>query len=297
MKLPSKKYLFAAGFVLLMIAVYVIFSLSREPYYKGQPLSYWLVQCARVSDVRGSDEDPRSHAAIMHFGTNSIPWLLKYVNYQPPAWWYSDSGWSHLLRRIDYFGEAVGEKQTRALGAQRAFEALGPRAAGAIPELNRLIAGLSTNDTPHAVFALAGIGELALPSLCAALTNRQLQCRGVVGVAIASLGTNARPALPLLLQCAQEPNQNAAGGAIYALGKLHCEPDLVIPVILARLNDPQLYTRANAVTALGAFGARASNAIPALINALNDSDPRVAGRAQKAILNIDSNALARLKTP
>lgn len=201
------------------------------------------------------------------------------------------------IQRIGPIAGPAQHKLVRAYGAQKAFGLLGSNAVGAIPELDHMIRAYRTNDGTFAVFALANIGAPALPALCAALTNRQVQCRGAVAWSMASLGTNARPAMPLLLQCAQETNPQIVAGAVRTLGQLKGEPDTIIPVIIPKLTDPRIYVRMQAAMALGAFGPAGSNALPALRQALGDSNASVAVYARRAILNINSNALSRPTPP
>lgn len=291
---PSKKYLIAAGFILLLLLSYALFRSAPEPMYKDQPLSYWVRECSgNQTNLNAAD------ATIMAMGTNTIPWLLKYLRYQPPGWYWSTNFWAMQLQRIGPISEPTENKVARAFGAQRAFGLLGSNAVGAIPELERMIRAFRTNRNQEcfAVLALANIGAPALPVLCAALTNDQIQCRSFVAFSFGNLGTNARPALPLLLKCAQGTNPSIASHSIFALGRLKLEPELVLPVIMPRLADPDVNVRWRTAWALGFYGPVASNAIPALRKALNDTNQHVARVAQSAIIKIDSNALYRVTSP
>lgn len=296
MTTSRKIVLGAAGLVLLMIAGYALFRPAREPEYQGEPLSYWLEWCGGLMDRDRTNTTLAPNQAIAHFGTNSIPWLLKYVQYHPPAWYHSSNRWCRPMQK--FFNSRFAAKANRARGAVRTFEMLGSNAAGAIPRLEQMIPKLRSEDPPYALSALAAIGEQGFPSLCAALTNRQLRCRGSVAWAIGKYGaTNARPAVPLLLQCAGETNPAVAGDAIFALGRLELDPGLVVPVITPRLCDPDPDVRLKTALALAHYGPVASNAIPALRKALNDPDGRVAQMAQAALWKIDSNSLPKAPSP
>lgn len=90
MNRPHKRTLFAAGFILLLLAAYALFCPAPEPIYDGQPLSYWVRECSGDYGTSSSDmHAARVHQAIIAMGTNIIPWLLKYLRYQPPGWYYS----------------------------------------------------------------------------------------------------------------------------------------------------------------------------------------------------------------
>jgi len=302
----SRKITFSvAGLILLMLAAWMLFAPAAEPIYQGRPLSTWLIEYEdyRVV-VSGTFPSPEVMArqracreALRQVGTNAHPWLVKYVAYQPPGWFRSKSPVGQALRKIKPLRMSVANKQRRQGGAVEAFQMLGTNAAGAIPELGRVIARLRTNDDPSAVSALVNIGPPALPALCAALTNRQIQVRAAVAQALGRMGTNAFPALPALLQAVEDPDSLIATRAMSSLGSLHFEPDLVISSITAQLSNPNSEVRYYAARALGDYGPRASNAVPALVKLLNDPNPSITYMARRSLTNIDLGAYLRAHSP
>ena len=147
--------------------------LFDEPYYDGRRLSTWI----ELYDNGGSPTEAhyeRPVRAIRYIGTNSLPFLLKWLDYEP------------TVRRSDVgefpenFHEWIGETcpgpwlllgqqaGERAYNAMEAFAVLGPLARPAIPELIRRI---NLTNSPFkrdfAMFALTSLGADAVPALSA----------------------------------------------------------------------------------------------------------------------------------
>jgi len=65
----------------VLAAVILVFSLwprEREPKYNGVTLSKWL--------ERYNDNKPQAAEAIRHIGTNALPFLLRWIQYETPGW-------------------------------------------------------------------------------------------------------------------------------------------------------------------------------------------------------------------
>ena len=81
---------------------------------------------------------------------------------------------------------------------------------------------------------------------------------------MAWIGPAAKPAVPLLLRAVTNSNARVRANALWALGEIHCEPQLCVPALIHALNDSDGWARASAAHALGMFGADAQSAIPSL---------------------------------
>ena len=57
---------------------------EREPEYGGKPLSQWVERWA-TPPYSGTQVD-QSTDAVLHNGTNAVPYLLKWIRYEPPPW-------------------------------------------------------------------------------------------------------------------------------------------------------------------------------------------------------------------
>ena len=124
----------------------------------------------------------------------------------------------------------------------------------------------------------------------ALIKNRQPQTLTTF-YALAKMGTNALPALPLMIQSLADKDEEAVGSAINALGELHLQPDLVVPALTNFLMPSQPGLCVIAAEALGKFGPSARPAVPLLQRLLNDSIPMVRESATNALLKIDPQAL------
>jgi HEAT repeat protein len=166
--------------------------------------------------------------------------------------------------------------------AMAAFGILGPAASPAAPEL----AGLATRSTDpaishRAVDALVKIGPLALPSLLNIVTNHSAAARYYATRSIGILGTNAAPAIPIIILCLTD--KAVAGAAFETLGHLKLEPQLVVSSLMLIAHDPDAVLRSWAILTLGDFGQEARRAEPILLAALSDNEMVVRESATNAL--------------
>ena len=110
--------------------------------------------------------------AVLNVGTNALPILLKWIEYEPPAW--RENLVRYLPRRIsdnEKFRNWAGgtAKQHERL----AYIGLGILKANAMPAIPQLTALMNDSRDPRkrsrAILALAAMGEPAVPALRAAL--------------------------------------------------------------------------------------------------------------------------------
>jgi hypothetical protein len=262
---PRRLWLIFIGVLVLVALVVVVTWPDREPKYQGRSLSEWVAGYDIRHPRHGKIERDR---AIRQFGTNALPYLLKWIQYQRPPW-------KNALNRISggllakYHLLLEHKDETRAEQAEEVFRALGPEAcAAAIPDLLRLM-----NNSKRSLSAARAMYTLV------------------------GMGTNARPALPALITLLTNANDGAPYCAISALGDLKLEPQLVVPALTPCLLSSNLWTRSFAAEALGRFGGEAHGAVPALVRALGDSDARVQYYASNALWKIEPQALERVNAP
>jgi len=123
------------GFAIVATFVSLVWPREREPEYNGIPLSKWL--------ERYVDSKPQSAVAIQHIGTNALPFLLRWIQYETPGW---RNLLNHLptrlpssLQKTRALHWLVDDKaEDRAELAVEAFWALGSKANPATDELLRL---------------------------------------------------------------------------------------------------------------------------------------------------------------
>jgi hypothetical protein len=291
---------------LLAGAVIVALIPAREPSYGGRKLSEWL----RLYMEGGRPAQEQARHAIRQIGTNAIPFLLRWIQYEP--WGLKGRIQGELAarpglrtavekleahRRIQVW-LSTDKKMQLSNGAINAFGVLGRDAKSAFPELVRLASNRrATVSAWQATYALTQIGMDAevLPLFMADLRSPQVEVRRMGAGNIALLATNARPAVPLLIQCLT--NERTYCEACYSLGELKLEPDLVVPALTRAVQSSNFpwpispLDRAMASTALSKFGPEASSAVPALLNLLTNSYFHTREQATNALLKIAPQAL------
>jgi hypothetical protein len=133
-------FLILSGCLAAVTLAIFIWPGAREPEYNGVPLSKWL---ERYGAAYGEDEPARPAGAILQIGTNALPFLLRWIQYEAPGWrkqldrLYASLPVSiqniRLLRALLYDGA-----ERRAELSVRAFSILGSKASSAADDLLRL---------------------------------------------------------------------------------------------------------------------------------------------------------------
>jgi hypothetical protein len=279
--------LITAGVVAVAVAALLLWPGEREPVYQGKKLSEWLLLGRRPGIPNPS---PESIEAIQHIGTNALPFLVQWLQYRPA--WRDQIAEELYRRRLPYVANLFAKPALRADLSAWAFSVLGPRASGALPQL----APLLTNANPAIRFlagsALGGIGTNSLPVLLSAWTNRTLQTDlGALRMAWSTLGTNASPAVPLLIQLLDDKDEGVAATSAALLGINPIEPQLAVPALTSRIPGTNARVRFCAVYALGNFGPQAREAAPLLLRALNDNDASVRAAARDSLREVAPEVL------
>src|SRR5436190_17836001 len=100
-----------------------------EPQYKGRTLSQWLT----YDQKPGPAEQLRHTEAVLKIGTNALPTLLRWVEYNPPAFTTIAELIAEKLRLI-----RLNSRTRRIAQMSHALRILGSNAAPAIPALRNL---------------------------------------------------------------------------------------------------------------------------------------------------------------
>ena len=280
MKEPPKSGRRRLSFVIFTVAILASLALwlsEREPAYKGKRLSEWLELWGSSGD---EDEMRNAEAAIRQIGTNGIPFLLKWIRYEPRT---GKQPMQALVEKLPVrlrsnrlvYRFMQNRTERRADEAEMGLAILGPQATSAIPELTRQMNNYGkTNCALSAMRSLGCIGSAALPTLMAAAEDQRCPCRfaAVATIAMNFRGTNGLPALPVLVRCAGDPDPRVGRASILAMGALKLEPQTIIAALTNRLHDPRPDIRTAAVYALGAFKEQARELLPVLSEAFKDRD-------------------------
>jgi len=230
-----------------------------------------------------------------------VPWLLKWVRYQSPAWRWKLERFLGRDRRIE-----------RADAVWFAFRILGPKAAAAIPELTRMV---NNPKDPQfygkPLLALAAMGDRGFPPVLAVLEtprhlNRATAAR-IIGET-SDWGTNRLRAVPALVSCLHDDKEfMLVAMAESSLGDIAKDKNLPLHDLADNLATPATQhldetvdslirfvvsqktperLRLAATMALGSLGARAAEAVRALIRTLNDDNHLIQSAATNALRKI-----------
>ncbi len=204
---------------------------------------------------------PETDEAVRRLGTNAIPTLLRMLRAKDSR---VTAKVVRLVQKQHLIKFAYTYDFQKNGAAARAFDSLGADAKDAVPELIKIFEkNISANSQNYTAWALGAIGP------------------------------PAAKAVPLLLRASTETNYTRRN-AIYALGKIHAEPELVVPALTNLLTNPDRDVRASTISSLELFGSGAKSAVPVLIQSLNDPNPPVRKLARSALQKIDPEAAAKI---
>jgi len=198
-----------AGIIVAAVVVAVVWPREREPEYGGKRLSEWLAiyQSPEYNDKQAAE-------AVRQIGTNALPYLLGWLRYEQPAWKSklapAYAKWPRPLVKYSikkWLWGVEGQRQVET--AIVGFGILGPDAAAAVPELNRLVQNTnSARPSLRARIALACIGRGGFLRFEVALANQAgpTQLRGNAIFCIELVGTNVpAAALGALVEPLEDP--------------------------------------------------------------------------------------------
>lgn len=284
--MPRRRKLLLALLACGLLALAAFFLLREsEPSYNGKSLSAWLVQINDRSPNENQRLEARSEAAdaIETIGTNALPYLLKWITRgEAPLSPFKSAAYVatekvSALKKITSLRTWAFIEYERILGIPDAFEALGPKAIPAIPELAHLANTSIGQSTPYfATRALTKIGSPALPALSDILTNQHSLNRAAALLAVTHLGRDASPLIPPVIQCLDDHDPDIVAQAATALGEVG-QPQLVVPALTNLLLNLKFESRTNfnvafkISTALQQYRLQASNAAPALIRYIEEN--------------------------
>jgi len=189
---------------------------SHDPVYEGKNLTEWFKEITVGSDL---DRTPAARNAIRAMGTNALPTLMKWIDYEPSgvrmkvnrmyAWLFRRAPGARL--RGDY-------ESRRADWAIWGLKALGPDAGAGIVDLNHILTDTNRDRSVwRAAGVLGSLGELGTPVLMTGLTNQDARVRMLSLLNVGRSGTNASRAVPALLNLLEDRSpttRNMASNAI-----------------------------------------------------------------------------------
>jgi hypothetical protein len=278
---------------------------NREPSYEGKSLSEWLKAYRTPAWSTSHIVSQPAADAVRHIGTNALPFLVSWIQEMRtgfPKWkeplFSAVFHWKPGTPGRETLLDSMASREIRASCAIWGFEILGETARPAIPDLVRIANEGKTPSSELAIGALSYLGKDALPPLLSMITNTDLQIRRDAFSSLSQmryLGTNAHPAVVLLIQCLQNPGlaKDAAG----TLGRLHLESDIAVSALIECTRSANRGMRVQGVSGLEEFGPEARAAVPQLTKLLSDPEGIVRDATTNALHAIAPEALQQSSVP
>gem|GEM_PF-3730900 len=140
--------------------------------------------------------------------------------------------------------------------------------------------------------ALSALRMDGLPSLIEALGYPDLAVTESAIWAIGKMGTNALPAIPVLVNLLTNSDVDTAMGSLMSLGGLKLEPNLVVPALTNALLATGI-DQGSVLYVLGQYGRKAQAAVPLLQEYLMSPSEHLRRSATNALRKINPEALRR----
>jgi len=280
----------------VMVVVVGVCLPAPEPRYEGRLLSFWLENPDNFIP-EGFDPSAAGVQAVRAIGTNAIPTLLQWISYEPSP---LRQKLRNLLQNLPGpLKPRNGQIEwLRATDAGIAFAILGSQAHAAVPELVHLaLTSSDTNRAQRCIDSLFHIGPAALPGVFTIVTNTHAKKRLFAISRIHDLGTNAVSAVPVLLKCLEDNDDEVVQAAAATLSELALLPATTVPALKNALQSANARRRAFIIGGFYGFGAAAKPAVPQLQAALFDSSQDVRRCATNVLLHIAPEALTNVAPP
>jgi HEAT repeat protein len=281
----------SSGIVLGMSCA-LYFGCHSEPSSHGYSLGHLLATYVRIYQgylTTPGWQDTRQY--VREIGTNGVPQMLRWLAEERPQWkvkafdFHEKQLPSILKTKLIHNWLSGDREELHAKAGSYGFEILGPIAVPALPSLERM-----ASDSKHparsarAINAMKNIGKDAVPALVRILIAPNSTNRFQVFEILGSMGTNAAPAVQLLIELLKYKDVDIAGSAIILLGKLGLSPATVVPAIAELADHPKIHYLASST--LVDFGSEARPAIPRLVQCLTNIDHDIAITAARALARI-----------
>jgi HEAT repeat protein len=178
-----------------------------------------------------------------------------------------------------------GDKEKFA--ALEQLEALGEKAAEAVPALIELLPGKNEDVRLATAMTLGKIGKPAVDPLVKATTDKDADVRFYAIWSLAFVGPQAKNAVPAVVKAMTDPAAHVRRKAAYALGRIGADPETTAPVLVAALGDADADVREAASSALPKMG---KIAVPPLIKAMQSDKAILRNGAIKTLGDIGAEA-------
>jgi len=282
--------------IVLGISCALYFGWRSEPSSHGYPLGQLLATYVRIYQGHLTTpgwQDTRKY--VREIGTNGLPQMLRWIAEDRPQWkakafdFHEKQLPSVLKTKLIHDWLSGEREELHAKAGVCGFEILGPTAVPALPALERI--ALDSNHparSARAIDALKSIGQDAVPALVRILiapnSTNQLQVFNVLG----SMGTNAGPAVPVLIELLKNKDVDIAASALNTLDALLLSGATVVPAIAEIVDHPRLHDLA--ISTIVDYQSEAGPAIPRLVQCLTNIDQDIAISAALALAQLGLKA-------
>jgi hypothetical protein len=127
----------------------------------------------------------------------------------------------------------------------------------------------------------------------------ELRCQSMLILSV--MGSDARIALPALVQALHDENDDVRGSALYNLSLLlpgmREQKVSLLPQLLDATRDAYPRARRMALICLGEYPDQASKVVPLVVNALNDSDMQVRDDAIRSLTRLNEQGANKAVVP
>jgi HEAT repeat protein len=166
----------------------------------------------------------------------------------------------------------------------------GTNARPAVPALIAYIQNPNARESWEAVGVLAMAGhnqpEIVFPVLFQAFSNSTGNVKASVADALSTFGTNAVPAIPILLSGQQDPDANARAHIAVAIKQIAPQTPNALEPVIQNLEHREACQQTLFI--LGTLGTNGVEALPALLKCLRDPDAQVRTDTARCLQKIDS---------
>jgi len=284
---------FVLASVFLVVGIW-IYS-ATGPRYHGHTATYWFA----AYESRDADDREAAATAFRSMGSNAVPMLIRALESPPPRYpryvsWLYDL-WNRFRRVPVDRNQQYNWRRERACHLLRE---IGEPASEAIPALEKASSNGLWYIATSSRAALIKIRHEPLTQYFELLKDRSDAIKWYpTAMLLGYCGTNATPAIPLLIESLSDSNNIIQAHAIIALGLIRSEPQVCVPKIIPFLTNSDVALRQKAYFAVLAFKDHAQGASNEIILGLNDSDPWIQSQAVLAVAEILSPADQRRALP